>query len=550
MAGGDAQDQEIRFFINGEEHKVPNNLSTTTSLNDYLREVAGLKGTKLMCREAGCGCCSVTVTHPSPDSEKLETYSVQSCLTPLYAVDGWQISTVEGIGNQQNGFHPIQERIATFSGTQCGYCTPGMVMNMYGLLHQKPNITSQDIEDNFDGNICRCTGYRSILDAMKSFAADANIPGAKAVDIEDLNKNLCPRTGDPCSGDHSCRVGSRALSIQIQGTKWNRPVSLSDLSVLLKTNIDKKVKLFFGNTASGIFKNEGPFDVYIDLHSVKEIYSFQVNEDSVRFGAATSLTTFMNQLKANQEKPGFKYFSACHRHLKVIANIMVRNAGCIAGNLMIKHAHNDFPSDIFTLLESLGAQIEIYDCLTSQTKKSTLLDFLKTEMVGKVILAVDLPKVDDDVVFRSFKITPRWQNAHAYVNAAFRIKVVDRRITERPSLVYGGINAETVHAVKTEEFLTNKTLSGAVVKEALTILKEELKPDSDQLLSSPEYRKDLSVTLLYKVLLGIYKSDNPKLRSGTEYLHRPISSGLQTFQEMKSEWPLKKALPKKTAPLQ
>ncbi|BFZ17322.1 hypothetical protein BsWGS_20361 [Bradybaena similaris] len=550
MSGGDVNNHEIQFFINGEKHEVPTNFTTTTSLNDYLREVAGLKGTKVMCREAGCGCCSVTVTHAAPDSEKLQTYSVQSCLTPLYAVDGWQISTVEGIGNQKDGFHPIQERIASFSGTQCGYCTPGMVMNMYGLFHQKPNITAQDVEDNFDGNICRCTGYRSILDAMKSFAEDGNLPCATAIEIEDLNKNLCPRTGDPCSGDHSCKEGSRYLSIQLQGSKWYRPTSLSNLGALLKTNIDKRVKLFFGNTASGIFKNEGPFDVYIDLHSVKEIYSFQVNEDSVTFGAATSLTNFMNRLKAHQDKPGFKYFSACHRHLKVIANVMVRNAGSIGGNLMIKHAHNDFPSDIFTILESLGAKIEVYDCLTSETKKSTMLDFLKTAMVGKVILAVELPKLDDDIVFKSFKITPRWQNAHAYVNAAFRIKAVDRTITERPSLVYGGINAETVHAIKTEEFLTNKTLSEAVVKAALTVLTEELNPESDQLLASPKYRKDLSMTLLYKVLLGIYKSDNLKLRSGTEYLHRPISSGLQTYQEMKSEWPLKKAIPKKTAPLQ
>uniref|UniRef100_A0A0B7B2H5 FAD-binding PCMH-type domain-containing protein n=1 Tax=Arion vulgaris TaxID=1028688 RepID=A0A0B7B2H5_9EUPU len=550
MERRDTQDQAIKFFINGNEHKVSHKFSATTSLNDYLREVAGLKGTKVMCREAGCGCCSVAVTHVIPDYGKLETYSMQSCLMPLYAVDGWQISTVEGIGNQKNGFHPIQERIASFNGTQCGYCTPGMVMNMYGLLHQKPNITAQEIEDNFDGNICRCTGYRSILDAMKSFAEDANIPGAKTIDIEDLNKNLCPRTGELCSGNHSCTEQTHDLSLQINEVQWHRPTSLSDLGCLLKTNINKKVKMFFGNTASGIFKNQGPFDVYIDLHNVKEIYSFQIGTDSVRFGAATSLTNFMSRLKENQEKTGFKYFSACHRHLKFVANVMVRNAGCIAGNLMIKHAHPDFPSDIFTILESLGAKLELYDCLTEKSANFSLLDFLKIDMTGKVILSVELPKLTDNEVFKSFKITPRWQNAHAYVNAAFRVKTDNRTIQDQPSIVYGGINSETVHAVKTEEFLSHKTLSDTVVKEALTILKGELNVECDQLHSSPKYRQELSVTLLYKVLLGIYNPDNVKLRSGTEYLHRPISSGLQTYQEMKSEWPLKKAMPKKTAPLQ
>jgi xanthine dehydrogenase/oxidase len=541
----DTATREISFHINGTEHKVSQQFSATTSLNDYLREVAGLKGTKVMCREAGCGCCSVAVSRVTPESDKLDTCSVQSCITPLYTMDGCQISTVEGIGSQKKGFHPIQERIANFNGTQCGYCTPGVVMNMYGLLHQKPNITAQEIEDSFDGNMCRCTGYRSILDAMKSFAVDANIPGARTIDIEDLNKNICPKTGEACKGHHKSN-----LNIQLDGAKWYRPTSLSGLGPILKENQDKQVKLLFGNTASGIFKHDGPFDVYVDLHEVKEIYSFEIKEDGVKFGAATTLTRFMDKLKTNQEKTGLKYFAAVHRHFKFIANVMVRNAGCIAGNLMIKHAHNDFPSDIFTILECLSSKVEVYDFLASKSTTYSLLDFLKISMAAKVILSVTLPKLADNEIFKSFKITPRWQNAHAYVNAAFRIKADDRVVKGRPSLVFGGINAETVHAVNTEEFLTNKTLSDAVVQEALTILREELKPEAHPLHSTPKYRQELSLSLLYKVLLGIHYSDSPKLRSGAEYLHRPISSGLQTYQEMKSEWPLKKAMPKKTAPLQ
>uniref|UniRef100_A0A2C9JQ57 FAD-binding PCMH-type domain-containing protein n=1 Tax=Biomphalaria glabrata TaxID=6526 RepID=A0A2C9JQ57_BIOGL len=348
-------------------------LCLTTSLNEYLREVAGLKGTKVMCREAGCGCCSVTVSHLLPDSDKLQTYSVQSCLTPLYAVDDWQISTVEGIGSQKVGFHPIQERIAKFNGTQCGYCTPGMVMNMYGLLHQNPNITTQEIEDNFDGNICRCTGYRSILDAMKSFSTDGNIPGAKPVDIEDLNKHLCPRTGEPCTGHQEEKGGKRNLDIEVNGSRWYRPTSLKDLGKLLKDNVNKKVKMIFGNTSTGIFKNEEASDIYIDLHRVEEIYCYQLSDAGVTFGAATSLTNLMNKLKADQDKAGFHYFSAVVRHLKFIGNVMVRNAGSIAGNLMIKHKHPDFPSDIFTVLEALGAKVDIFDADTSTTATYTML---------------------------------------------------------------------------------------------------------------------------------------------------------------------------------
>ncbi|KAK3789286.1 hypothetical protein RRG08_001676, partial [Elysia crispata] len=537
---------DISFLINGKEHIVPRNLPATTSLNEYLRERAGLTGTKVMCREAGCGCCAVTVTHLPPDSETMKTYSVQSCLTPLYAVDGWQISTVEGIGNQSDGFHPIQERIAKFNGTQCGYCTPGMVMNMYGLLHQKPHITAQDVEDNFDGNICRCTGYRPILDAMKSFTEDANIPGRKTIDIEDLNKNLCPKTGETCSG--SC--SGRSLDLELDGARWSRPTSVAELAKVMQTNKTKKTRLVFGNTSTGIYKNEGPFDVYVDLHRVKELFSYETSQTSVRFGAATTLTQFLERLKSHQENPGFKYFSHIHKHIKVVANSMVRNSGSIAGNLMIKRQHKDFPSDIFTTLEAAGAEVEIFDTATSKKQCVSLLDFLKVNMSCKVLTAVILPKLADNVVYRSFKITPRWQNAHAYVNAAFKIPVKEQAIQGKPSIVLGGISADTIHATKTEAFLTNKNLTLTVVKEAFSILRDELAPTEGPLESSPKYRKDVASGLLYKVLLGLCNSKNAKLQSGSENFHRPVSSGLQTYQEMASEFPLKKALPKMTAPLQ
>lgn len=538
---------DIRFHINGEEHIVPRKYPATTSLNDYIREVAGLKGTKVMCREAGCGCCAVSVTYLSPDSPRLKTHSVQSCVTPLYCVDGWQITTVEGIGSQRDGFHPIQERIAKFNGTQCGYCTPGMVMNMYGLLHQKPSITAQDIEDNFDGNICRCTGYRPVLDAMKSFAEDASIPKSQAVDIEDLNKKLCPKTGEECF--NTC--ATRGFDLQLNGTSWHRPVSLEDLSMLIKLHKTKKIRLVFGNTSTGVYKNDGPFDVYIDLHRVKELFSFETSATKVRFGAATTLTQLLERLRSHQNKSGFKYFGQMYRHLKFVANVMVRNSGCIAGNLMIKYRHNEFPSDLFTMMEGAGAEVEVFCATTGQKTTSSMLDFLaKVDMTNKVITAVLMPSLADNAVYRSFKITPRWQNAHAYINAAFKIPFAAQTIQGRPSIVIGGINSKTIHATETETFLSNKVLSVPLVKEAYTMLRDELVPTESPLLASPKYRQELASSLLYKVLLGLNTSKNSKLWSGSESLHRPISSGFQVYQEKATEFPLKQGLPKKTAPLQ
>ncbi|XP_059145955.1 uncharacterized protein LOC131933182 isoform X2 [Physella acuta] len=544
---GDAYN--IQFTINGEKHVVYDKYPPTTSLNDYIRDVAGLKGTKIMCKEAGCGCCAVAVTY-APGGDKAETMSINSCLCPLYSVDGWQITTVEGIGSQKDGFHPIQERIAQHNGTQCGYCTPGFVMSMYGLLHQKPQLSQQEIEDSFDGHVCRCTGYRSILDAMKSFATDSTIPGAKCVDIEDLNKHLCPKTGEVCKGkQEGC---SHGLSLDLRESKWYRPNNLQELGKLLTENSTRSTKLLFGNTSAGIFKNEGPYQVYIDLHGVKELYQFKENTDSVVFGGNTTLSKLKDHLKELQHKAGFSYFTAVIRHLKVIASVLVRNAGCIAGNLMIKKNYHEFPSDLFTLTEAIGASVGIFDAKDGSTKKYSLLEFLqKVDMKQKVIAFLQLPSFKQSEIFRSFKITPRWQNAHAYVNAAFKFEVVGKKVTGTPSFVYGGISNNLIHASKAEAFIKGKQLDDKIISETLKVLSAELIPaEDDPLAASAKYRHDLAVNLLYKTLLEVYKPSDLRVQSGADSMDRTLSFGLQTFQEKAEEFPLKQALSKLEAPLQ
>ncbi|RUS90574.1 hypothetical protein EGW08_001662 [Elysia chlorotica] len=554
---------DIEFHLNGKKHKVSDKFPPTTTLNDYIREVAGLPGTKVMCKEAGCGCCAVTVTH-ALEGQAAETMSINSCVCPLYSVDGWQITTTEGLGSHKTGLHPIQQRLVEHSGTQCGYCSPGFVMSMYGLLHQQPKPSMAEIEASLDGHICRCTGYRSILDAMKTFAVDS--PAGACIDIEDLNKNLCPKTGEPCPpntnpsscGAHRQRVdeptnGSApsALDLDLRESHWYRPLTLKDLGKILQKHKKESVKMLFGNTASGIFKYEGPYEVYIDLRTVKELHLFKESKTSVVFGAGTTLGKFRKRLLELGDRPGFHYFPGMVRHLNVLASVLVRNAGSMAGNLMIKYAHPWFPSDLFTMLEAVGANVEIFDSKTSRTSKHSLIDFLrKVDMKFKVITAVELPSWASHDHYRSFKITPRWQNAHAYVNAAFKIPAQGRKIVGRPRIVVGGISAEMVHALNTEAFLESKTLDDQVVNAALKTMFEEVKPDVLEVGGSVEYRRQLAVNLLYKTLLGVYKPMKPSLQSGALSMERPLSSGLQTYQQTSDKLPIGQGLPKKTAPLQ
>jgi xanthine dehydrogenase/oxidase len=177
----------VTFVLNGKKIELVNP-NPNDKLIDYLKYKENLHGTKLSCGEGGCGACTVVLCHRPQESlpevavegsktqENVTYRAVNACLFPVCALDGIEVITVEGIGSLTKGLHPIQQRLVETNGTQCGYCTPGWVMNMYELLrkneHSKELITRKTVESHFDGNLCRCTGYRPILKAFHSFAID------------------------------------------------------------------------------------------------------------------------------------------------------------------------------------------------------------------------------------------------------------------------------------------------------------------------------------------------------------------------------------------
>jgi len=162
----------LLFYVNGRR-VVIDRPDPTTLLVDWLRDdETGLTGTKLSCGEGGCGACTVMLSRWDPHRKRVAETAINSCLRPLCSLDGAMITTTEGIGSTRQKLDPVQHRIAANNGSQCGYCTPGFVMNMFTFLRTHPKPTQQQIEDLFDGHICRCTGYRPILEGMKSFAVD------------------------------------------------------------------------------------------------------------------------------------------------------------------------------------------------------------------------------------------------------------------------------------------------------------------------------------------------------------------------------------------
>ncbi|CAL8069378.1 unnamed protein product [Orchesella dallaii] len=511
----------VVFYINGEKHTVDGNssISPNTALVDYIRDVADLKGTKVMCREGGCGACTVTAKVVDPHSGSIIHKSVNSC----------------------------------------GYCTPGMVMNMYGLLGSKKEIAMEDIEKNLDGNICRCTGYRPILDAFKSFAHDAsNDLQQKCADIEDCA--TCPmKKGNGVSCSQQVRtVEEKSIKFH-SGQEWKTPMTLKSALIAANECNTRGVafRIVAGNTSTGIFKNQPPTSVFIDVTGIPELKKTNVDEHGIFLGGGTSISDMIRIVREASSTPGLEYGKKVATHLERVANVSVRNNGTVGGNLMIKHAHNDFPSDVFVILETLGASIQIASLKSGhiETSSVSLPEFLRTRMDGKLIKCISVP-TRLGYVYRSFKITRRYQNAHAYVNAGFLFKIQKKGesfiVAEKPRIVYGGVSGDFIHATLAEQYLEDKDLSDEnTLRNALEALEKQVNPQSGALESSPKYRIHLAKALLYKTILEIIgKKTNDKLQSGSSDLDRILTHGTQTYDAGNAEASLFKSVPKYEAKIQ
>ena len=262
--------------------------------------------------------------------------------------------------------HKVQKRLADFNGTQCGFCSPGMVMNMYSLLESKDGkVTMSEVENSFGGNICRCTGYRPILDAFKSLAVDADESLKKLCsDIEDLDiVKTCPKTGSACAGKCSAteQISKQPLKFTFDDDReWHKAYNLEELFKVMGTIGYRPYILVAGNTAHGVYRRALDLKVFVDVSEVKELKGHKFDQDSLELGGNVTLTEAMEIFtRAAKEHKNFEYLNEIAKHIDLIGNVPVRNSGTLAGNLMMKYNNLAFPSDIYILMEAVGAKVVI-----------------------------------------------------------------------------------------------------------------------------------------------------------------------------------------------
>ncbi|XP_063894736.1 uncharacterized protein LOC110380995 [Helicoverpa armigera] len=482
-------------------------------------------------------------------------------MKPVTSCHGLEITTIECLGNRLKGYHELQKTLADENGSQCGYCSPGWVMAMYGILKGNPNITMLEVEKSLGSNVCRCTGYRPILDAFKKYAKDAPRQ-IKLQDIEDLQ--ICPKTGQNCDKsdceDHDwCFVGQEDMQEQIIEIKlkdnrlWFRVQEVKDIFKILQKEGDDSYMLVNGNTAKGVYPIDEYPRVLIDISGVQELKGYTIDQNLI-VNAGTTLTEFLEILKTVAKKEFFGYLNQLYEHVLKVAHIPIRNVASIAGNLIIKNQHNWFASDIFLLFETVGGQVTIQNRMKGK-QSLTMQQFLKFNMRGSVIWNVMLPPLSDDHYLVTYKVMPRSENASALINAGFMYRLNKDNTVKSAKIVFGALSPTFYRATATEQYLVGKQLFiNETLSSALKILKNELIVEDNPPAPSVEYRKKVALGLFYKGLLKLAPktSLNARYESGAINLPdtRPVSRATQVFDINHAVWPVTQPIPKREALIQ
>ncbi|MGX9965351.1 FAD binding domain-containing protein [Roseomonas sp. F4] len=453
----------IAFLLNGRQVHLPPGTSPTTSLLDWLRGPAALMGTKEGCAEGDCGACTVVL-----EGAEGSRTPINACLALLGQMHGRAIRTVEGLRGADGAPHPIQRAMAESDGTQCGFCTPGIVMTAWAHARQ-----GGEVHEALAGNLCRCTGYRPILDVFAGLADD----GMAAPE---------PLPAEPAR-------------FEAPGQVFHRPVMLDALLALRAAHPD--AWLLAGGTDLGLRVSdhrERPAEV-ICLLGVPELHALRATEDALEVGAALPYAAL---LEACRHEAGFAPLVSL---LARLGSRQIRGLGTLGGNLGTASPIGD----ALPPLLALGAQVTLASL--RGRRQIAVADFLKGYRVNdlapdEVILSVILPRRAPDDLFVCEKVSKRHDQDIATVGAAFWIRMEAGRVVEA-RLAFGGVGPMAARAPRAEAALRGHPLNAATLGEAAEVLAEEIAPLSDW-RGTAAYRLMVAQGLLRRLAL---RGSNPDL---------------------------------------
>ncbi|XP_029080510.1 aldehyde oxidase isoform X1 [Monodon monoceros] len=552
---------ELLFYVNGRK-VIEKNVDPETMLLPYLRKKLRLTGTKYGCGAGDCGACTVMISRCNPITKRIRHYSANACLIPICSLYGAAVTTVEGIGSTKTRIHPVQERIAKCHGTQCGFCTPGMVMSIYTLLRNHPEPTLSQLTDALGGNLCRCTGYRPIIDACKTFCKTSGCYQSKENGVCCLDQGINGLPEFEEGNETNLKLFSEEEFLPLDPTQelifppelmtmaekqpqrtrifggdrmtWISPVTLKEL-------LEAKVKypqapVVMGNTSVGPdMKFKGIFHpVIISPDRIEELSVVNYTDNGLTLGAALSLAQVKDVLanvilKLPEEKA--QMYQALLKHLGTLAGSQIRNMASLGGHIVSRHPDSDLNPLLAVgncTLNLLSKEGKRQIPLNEQFLRKCPSADLKPE---EILISVNIPYLRKWEFVSAFRQAQRQQNALAIVNSGMRVFFGGGDgIIRELSIAYGGVGPTTICAKNSCQKLIRRRWNEEMLDTACRLILDEVSLPGSAPGGRVEFRRTLIVSFLFKFYLEVsqilkrmdpvhYPSLTDKYESALEELH-------------------------------
>lgn len=452
---------KISFVLNGAEMHL--DVAADRRVVDLFREYLGLTGTKEGCGTGECGACTILV----------DGHSRLSCLMLAGQLAGSRVTTIEGIALSFDKLHPVQQSFVEHGAVQCGFCTPGMVVTATEFLTRQPNSSRREMTEAISGNLCRCTGYHKILDAMEDVTAGvlswANLPVLETPVVR-------PLLPSP--------VAER-LPVFF-------PKSLEELWPLF--SLHPEARVFAGGTDLLIWLRSGRIQpsALISLEKIEGLRGISETPGQVRIGAGTCHAELLENLLVKS------LFPALTTALKTLGSPHIRRMGTIGGNIVTASPAGDtLPS-----LQVLGAEVEL--CSAAGTRRMPIADFIlgpgKTALnAGEILSAVLLPKSAGSLLQHFEKVGLRSAMACAVASFAAAIGVSASGKIESARLAWGSVGPTVMTIPAAEAALIGSILCRETLEHLVPLVSQGISP-LDDVRASADYRRMVAGNLLFRLL--------------------------------------------------